>query len=169
MGKDRFEAKRNSRQFSGFYKFQSGLPRFTKKIKTFQFVCKNDPFDDENRVRIVNDYKINCDLLQINSTFFDEFKLWDKSSFNVTWVLENRKLALPPDEYDSRFDLTPDWNIGFKPSEDLENITGFNWCYGQPTNKPQGIFWEHDHFIIVHATSIFNRFAGKFYCLLDLF
>lgn len=135
----------------------------------FQFICKNDAFDEFNRAKIINDYKIDCEQFQINSTFFIEYYLWDRSQINMTWVFEDRKLSLSPNELNRDFDASDLWTIGFELSDELENKTGFNWCTGTQL-KPQGIYWSNDQqeFILVDGSSRFNRFEINNFFLLFL-
>ena len=124
----------------------------------FQFICKNDVFDEFNRAKIINDYKIECEQFQINSSFYENYNLWDQSEQNITWVLEDRKILLSPDEHNRQYDTDTIWTVGYELSDDLENKTGFNWCVGTRL-KPQGVYWSNgDGFIIVDGSSRFNRF-----------
>lgn len=126
-----------------------------------QFICKNDVFDELNRVIIINNYKIDCEQFQINSSFYEEHNLWDYSAENVTWILEDRKLLLSPDELDRAFDASEAFTIGFEFSEDLDNKTGFSWCAGT-MKKPQGIYWaDGEGFVLVDGSSRTDKFDFK--------
>ena len=131
--------------------------RLFSSVLTFifqKYVCKNDVFDDENRVKIINDYKVNCDLLKINSTFFEEFHLWNFLYENKTWVIENKKLS--GDFHNDGIISARSKQIGYEFEEDLPNKTGFPWCAGQPDN-PQGIFFSDGEFMVVHGSSVADR------------
>jgi hypothetical protein len=121
-------------------------------------------------VKIINDYKIDCEQFQINSSFYQEHQLWENPTKNVTWVLEDRKRLISPDEHERSFDASAVFAIGFElrdrgeavTGEELEDRTGFKWCAGTKL-KPQGIYWDGDgeEFIIVEGSSRFNRFETK--------
>ncbi|CAG5105025.1 Oidioi.mRNA.OKI2018_I69.chr1.g1768.t1.cds [Oikopleura dioica] len=119
-----------------------------------QYVCKNDVFDDENRVKIVNDYKVNCEQLKINSTFFEEFHLWNYLYENKTWIVDNRKLL--GEFHNNGIISVRSRQIGYQFEEDLPNKSGFPWCQGQP-DTPQGIMWSDGEFIVVHGSSKADR------------
>ncbi|CBY32174.1 unnamed protein product [Oikopleura dioica] len=136
---------------------------YNEKMYNYQFICKKDIFDEFNRAKIINDYKIDCEQFQINSTFFYEYNLWNRSKENITWVFEDRKLSLTADELNRNYDDPELPTIGFELSEDLENKTGFKWCTGTQV-KPQGIYWAADQqeFVLFHGSSTFNR---QFLCI----
>ena len=95
----------------------------------YQFVCKNQIFDEEGRVIIINDSSISCEMLKINKTFFDEFNLWNKEFSNISWTIDYKEKQ----PYSYRLLL------GFKNSPDVEEQTGFQQC--SPKIIPQGILW----------------------------
>ena len=80
---------------------------------------------------------------------------------NITWIVEDLKVLISPDEHDRAYDTHPEKIIGFEFSDDLENKTGFSWCPGTQL-KPQGIYWvEEEGFILVDGSSRYNRFDQK--------
>ena len=120
-------------------------------------------------MKIINDYKIDCEQFQINSSFYQEHQLWNHTTENVTWVLEDRKRFISPDEHNRYLDAGKVFAIGFElrdrgegvTGEDLEDKTGFKWCAGTKL-EPQGVYWEQgEGFIIVEGYSRYNRFEIK--------
>ena len=112
-----------------------------------QFICKNDVFDDQNRVKIINDYKVDCKLLQLNSTFLEDHQLWDYNHEKKTWVMVNRKQHLS-----AVLSVAYSKQVGYDFDENLHIETGFPWCPGQPI-LPQGIFWSTYQFVVVDGSS----------------
>ena len=97
---------------------------------------------------------MNCEQLKINSTFFEEFYLWNYLYEEKTWIVDNRKLL--GEFHNNGFISVRSRQIGFQFEEDLPNKTGFSWCQGQP-DTPQGIMWSGGEFIVVHGSSKADR------------
>ncbi|CAG5103640.1 Oidioi.mRNA.OKI2018_I69.chr1.g865.t1.cds [Oikopleura dioica] len=96
-----------------------------KQLNSRQFLCENDLYDSESRVKIFFDEKIDCEQMNLNATFWKENDLWNTDYLGEKWVLINR---LKNRTTGSLPNLRRD--IGFKtvPLTEVENITGFHFC-----------------------------------------
>ena len=61
-----------------------------KQLNSRQFLCKNDLYDSESRVKIFFDEKIDCEQMNLNATFWKENDLWNTDYLGEKWVLVNR-------------------------------------------------------------------------------
>ena len=75
----------------------------------FGYVCKDDIFDDEKRVKIRKGNNITCELLKLNSSFVEEFQFFNDSQPFIFFF----NTGVP--------------SLEFSPERD-----GFSWCNGQP-------------------------------------
>jgi len=73
----------------------------------FDYVCKDDIFDDKKRVKIRKGNNITCELLKLNSSFVEEFQFFNDSSHFF-------------------------FNTGVPSTEFSQERDGFSWCSGQP-------------------------------------
>ena len=56
------------------------------------FLCENDLYDDEGRVKVFFDDDVddNCEQMDVNASFWEENKLWINEFEGEKWVLINR-------------------------------------------------------------------------------
>jgi hypothetical protein len=118
-----------------------------------QFICEKDPFDELGRAKIVakppNDG--DCNFLELNASFINDFKLLDDAYLNKTWVMEGN----PP----LGQTLTMSLILGQNRSEDIEELTGINWCENSPETAT-GIIWvtgpdsKYDHYMVSYSKKI---------------
>ena len=125
----------------------------------FKFICENDPFDENGRVKVFRNCTMNCKSLQLNATFIDKYGLFVRSEEiwheekgeNKTFVYVGPR-SCQSSQMDSGFILE-----NFNRKE-----TGIPWCSWQENGTianrifflssmflrvvrlcPSPIFWNH--------------------------
>lgn len=114
---------------------------FTAIELNYQFVCQNQIFDENDKVVIVNNGFISCEMMKINRTFFYDYNLWNHEFLNVSWTID----------YKAKRMYTDRLLLGFENSLDVEEKTGFRLC--SPRIIPEGILWvpSRDAYISVES------------------
>ena len=121
------------------------------------YICENDVFDDQNRVKLQKQHSIQCEqgskrILKINNSFVEEFQLYNNSQINISYIYEG---TIDPRVYSSSIIWT-----GINSVEYNQEKYGFPWCHWQSFGLIRGLIVVNS--IFLDPLALFTR-SGQIY------